>query len=110
MSVQMAVPSIATDSPIIWAGEDFPLPRTWTRRLTTEMVDEIGEAARGALDRGLSFWRVGRAPSPLPRTAALLARAHDELEKGRGFPVLAGWPGARFTYAREEERCVGKRR
>src|SRR3546814_15788857 len=92
----MAIPSIATDSPIIWAGEDSPWPRSWARRLTTEMIDEIGEAARDALGRGLSFWRVDRALYPLPRTAALLAQAHDDLDNGRGFTVLAGWPVERF--------------
>src|SRR3546814_4710129 len=68
------------------------------------MIDEIGEAARDALGRGLSFWRVGRALYPLPRTAALLARAHDDLDKGRGFTVLAGWPVERFNY--EENRMA----
>src|SRR3546814_14618516 len=68
------------------------------------MIDEIGEAARDALGRGLSFWRVDRALYPLPRTAALLAQAHDDLDNGRGFTVLAGWPVERFNY--EENRMA----
>lgn len=100
-TLQTVPPAAASDpDPTLWTGRDFPVPRSWVRTLSPAMVAEIESALREALKRNLPFWKVERRDFPLPQTAPLLAGAHDDLEDGRGFAVLAGWPVDRFSLRR----------
>jgi len=104
-TLQTVPPAAASDpDPTLWTGRDFPVPRSWVRTLSPAMVAEIESALREALKRNLPFWKVERRDFPLPQTAPLLAGAHDYLEDGRGFAVLAGWPVDRFSF--EENRMA----
>lgn len=104
-TLQTVPPAAASDpDPTLWTGRDFPVPRSWVRTLSPAMVAEIESALREALKRNLPFWKVERRDFPLPQTAPLLAGAHDDLEDGRGFAVLAGWPVDRFSF--EENRMA----
>ena len=80
----------------VWRDKEFGGRESWTRNLTPAMIDEV----RAAIPR------VGKTPPhqiraadhPLPGLAGLLALVHDDLENGRGFAVLAGWPVDDFSH------------
>lgn len=97
-------PAVPQSHAAVWTGKEFPVARQWVRTFSTDMVAEIEAAIDLAATRQLPFWRVDAATFPLPRTARLLAQARDDLEHGRGFTVLAGWPVERFTY--EQNRAA----
>ncbi len=63
------------------------------------MTAEIEAAVRKVQARGIPFDAITRADFPLPETAELLAAAHDDLNAGRGFAVIGGFPAGRFSYA-----------
>lgn len=80
----------------VWRANDLGGRESWIRHLTPAMIDEV----RAAIPR------VGRTPPhlimaadfPLPGLAGLLGSVHDDLENGRGFVVLAGWPVDDFSH------------
>ncbi|HEX2114635.1 MAG TPA: TauD/TfdA family dioxygenase [Alphaproteobacteria bacterium] len=69
----------------------------WIRDFTPPMLDEVERALRAAQSRGLKWHQVTRADFDVPRTAALLAEAAEELENGSGMMKLRGLPVARYT-------------
>jgi len=75
-----------------WTAADFAGPDAWVRRFSPAMAAEIVEAAEAARARGLEAGRLTAADFPLPAAAAVLAAAYDDLENGRGFTVLRGFP------------------
>lgn len=95
---------VSHEGPACWTGKDFPVQRRWVRTLDTAMIAEIESDLRDALGHNLPFWRVDPVAYPLPRTAALIAEAYDDLESGSGFAVIAGWPVDRFSF--EENRMA----
>ena len=86
-----------------WRASDFDASRGWVRPLTRAMVAEVEETIRPLLARGVPLGDIRRSDFPLNETAALLSAAHDDLNVGRGFTVIGGWPVDRFT---EEENRV----
>jgi hypothetical protein len=87
-----------------WHGRDIVGSRRWVRDFTPPMLDEIEQALRAAQGRGLKWHQVTRADFPMPRTAALLAEAADELENGSGMMKLRGLPVDR--YSEDELRII----
>jgi hypothetical protein len=62
------------------------------------MHDEIAAAVDGVKARGIPFHAITRDDFPLQETAALLEASHDDLNAGRGFMVIGGFPVDRFDY------------
>src|SRR3546814_19593195 len=62
------------------------------------MLGAIGRATRAVRARDIPFWKIPRQDFPLPETSKMLAKAYDELESGRGFTVLAGFPVDDYSY------------
>ncbi len=85
--------------PSVWKSADFGPARSWVRPLTPTMIGEIEAAVAGVKARGIPFDTITRADFPLPETAALLDAAHDDLNAGRGFTVIGGFPVDRFDHA-----------
>jgi len=83
------------DDNTAWRGSDFETPRSWVRALTPAMADEI--VAATAAVAGREFWTLTPNCFPLPCTKPLLAEARSDLETGRGFTVLSGFPVDRLT-------------
>lgn len=83
----------------VWTARDLGASRNWTYELTAAAIDEIECAMRAALASGKPPERLSKADFPLPETARLLAAVHRDLEDGRGFAVVSGWPVERFGYA-----------
>lgn len=76
----------------VWETSDFAGPRAWVRTLSPAMIAEIADAVGAAAERGMPCREITRETCPLPLTKALLSEAYDDLENGRGFTVVAGWP------------------
>src|SRR3546814_6313470 len=95
MSVK-AVQSVDDDT--AWKSTDFVHPREWTHRFTPTMLGEIERATRAVMARDIPFWKITRQDFPLPETSEMLAKAYDDLENGRGFTVLAGFPVDDYSY------------
>src|SRR3546814_383947 len=62
------------------------------------MLGEIERATRAVMARDIPFWKITRQDFPLPETSKMLAKAYDDLESGRGFTVLAGFPVDDYSY------------
>ncbi len=81
-----------------WVGAELADRESWTHELTQEMVDEVAEATRGAINSGHGYKEVRRENFTLPKTSELIDLAHADLEDGRGFAVISGWPVDEFSY------------
>jgi hypothetical protein len=84
----------------VWTGKDFPVARAWTRPLEPAMLVEIDSAMRHVMTLDIRPETITPEVFPLPRTAALLASIHDNLEHGPGFAVLSDFPVDHYS---EEE-------
>ncbi len=93
-----AIEPAPVTGPHVWEASDFPRPRAWARALTDTMLAEIDDAMRGVRARGLAYWDIAKADFPLPEASVHLAAALEDLEGGRGFAVLSGFPVGRYSY------------
>src|SRR5262249_10820501 len=85
--------------PEAWLGRDMAASTDWIRWFAPHEIDEIDAALRGLQRRGLTWPKFGRDDFPLPTFSRGLAAILDELENGRGFVVLRGFPVARYSEA-----------
>jgi len=76
----------------VWAAADYPDDRSWVHPLDDAMRDEIVAAMHALKARGIAPKDVTPEHFPLPRTGALLAELHREVEHGPGFALLGGFP------------------
>lgn len=81
-----------------WRSRDLGAARSWVRPLTPRMAAEIEAAVRAVQAAGIPFNEIARADFPLRETADLLAESYDDLNAGRGFAVIGGFPADRFDY------------
>ena len=89
----------AISGPAAWLGRDMAATTDWIRPFSPREIDEIDAALR-ALERcGVSWPKFGRDDFPLPTLAGAFRTVLDELENGRGFVVLRGFPVERYTEA-----------
>lgn len=78
------------DEPTVWRGSDFAVPRAWAVELDGRMRDEILAATQAVPD--IDFAQLTAADFPLPACETVLRQVRSELESGRGFAVLSGFP------------------
>jgi len=84
-----------------WRGEDLArLPQEWSYRLSATEVAEL-EAAVSAV-KGRAIAGLGRDDFRIPVLDVSLARIADEVDFGRGFCLVRGFPAERHT----EEACA----
>jgi hypothetical protein len=96
MSYALSTPIVGPEA---WLGRDMAASTEWVRRFTPREIDEIDAALRGLQHRGLAWPKFGRDDFPLPTLSTALGPVLDELENGRGFIVLRGFPVERYTEA-----------
>ncbi len=92
------------DDPSVWYAKDFGKARSWVHELPSVSVDELEQSVRRVVANGKTFVDVTTANFPLPKTAGILREVFGELENGRGFSVIGGFPVDRFTY---DEGLIG---
>lgn len=82
----------------VWRAADFDGPGAWTVELSEAMAAEIETAAAAVVQRDLSYQEIGQDDFPLPVCAPLFEQVRAELDTGRGFAVLSGYPVHRHGY------------
>ena len=86
------------DDPAAWIGPQIQRDASWIFRFTGPQIAEI-DAALQAVKRAGTGMPFGADAFPLPMVAPALARVLDEIENGRGFMLLRGFPRARYSDA-----------
>ena len=79
-----------------WTVADLKGRESWTRNLTSAMIDEVMRAVKAVGDT--PFRKITTENIPLPSMAEFLNELHDDLDNGLAFAVLAGWPVDEFDY------------
>lgn len=95
-------PSPLSRNPGLWRGRDLQDCEDWIFRFPQDALDEIRAALVTAQAKGLKAPNFGKADFPLPRFAAVLEGMLEELEHGRGFFLMRGFPAAEFSEAESE--------
>ncbi|MBT5811102.1 MAG: TauD/TfdA family dioxygenase, partial [Rhodospirillaceae bacterium] len=80
----------------VWAASDLGDRDSWTRHFTPAMIGDVIQAVRAVGETPCH--QITAKSFPLPSMAGFLDDVHEDLENGRAFTVLAGWPVDDFTY------------
>ncbi len=94
----MARPAHPLKEANIWNAQDVAKRAVYCHALDDHMVDEVRAAAQMALATGRPHHQWRKSDFTLPRTASFLTRAHTDIEDGRGFVFITGWPVDAFSY------------
>lgn len=86
------------EEPNVWDGSSYADRQDYTHIFTDGMVDEIDGALRAVMAKAIPSHKIRREHFSLVKSAKLLEAAYQELENGRGFAVLSGWPVDRYSY------------
>lgn len=96
-------PAPIAKAPGLWRGADLQHSDEWIFRFPDSALAEIERALRGVQARKLAPPRFGKADFPLPEFSKVLAGMLEELEHGRGFFLMRGFPIERFS---EDEAAI----
>ncbi|RFU73525.1 hypothetical protein TARUN_8739 [Trichoderma arundinaceum] len=83
--------------PLAWSGVDFENEDTYTLRLNEEEVEEVDAALQSFKTLGLDGDEVDQHNFPLPSLAPQLAQCARVVHEQRGFFVLRGLEGSRYS-------------
>jgi hypothetical protein len=86
-----------TSSPGLWLGGDLQHRDDWIYRFPSEALAEIELALRDVQRRGLATTDVTKNDFRLPRFSQVLGDMLEELEHGRGFFLMRGFPIEKFN-------------
>ena len=86
----------------VWTGATTTGSDEWIARFSDGEIVELDQALRLVQKKGLKWRDVTRADFPLPRFDQRVAAIQGELEDGRGFLVLRGFPAERYTVEENE--------
>jgi hypothetical protein len=86
------------DDPAAWLGPQIQHDDDWIYHLNEQQIAEIDAALRQVKRAGLAI-PFTAAQFPLPTLAAALAQILDEIENGRGFMLVRGFPRSRYSDA-----------
>ena len=82
----------AVREPCAWLAADLQADRSWAVPVSEAQRAELSAAVAAVRARGLRAADFGKADFPLPAFGAVLARAQQDLEHGRGCVLLRGLP------------------
>ncbi|HEY0646745.1 TauD/TfdA family dioxygenase [Phenylobacterium sp.] len=94
------IPTAPLDTPDVWRGSDLAGRSDWQYVFTPADVAELLAAVAHAGDKPMPDW--AREDVPLPTLAPRIAGWVAELDRGRGFILLRGFPVADYS----EETCA----
>lgn len=83
-------------NPGLWRGDELAASGAYVRRLDDAVIAGLDRALRAAKDRGHAAPNFAEEDFSIPGLARLIADILDELETGRGFVVLRGFPAADY--------------
>jgi hypothetical protein len=84
-------------SPAAWHGPELTDAERWSYRLRPHEVAELLAALEAAKERGKTLSSLKREDFPLPTLAETVRRWALELDQGRGFLLVKGFPVDRLT-------------
>ena len=93
MNTQLPLVNDAT----AWKGADYVGDTSWIYTLSASEVEELAAAAGRCLARGLEVTEIKVADFPLGSLASTIAGWAEEINNGRGFVLVKGLPGERFS-------------
>lgn len=91
-SAGFPMPDGPITNPGLWRGSDFSSGADYVIQMSPTMIDEIDAALQSVKKRGLKAAEFGKEDFPLPSCSDELTRFLDELETGRGFALIRGFP------------------
>ncbi|KAF5245829.1 hypothetical protein FAUST_1616 [Fusarium austroamericanum] len=91
------VSSAALTGPLVWSGQDFQGDQTYTLRLSDEEAGEVESALASFKALGLDGDEVSADNFPLPNLSRRLRASAETLHLGRGFVVIRGIHGSKYT-------------
>lgn len=94
-----AQPHRPVEGSAVWTGDDLVRNQDWIWKLSDAELAEIDDAVVHARGLGKPVLRIDMEDFPLPSFAHRLQRMSDEMENGRGFVLLRGFPP---SYTRED--------
>lgn len=84
------------DDPAAWIGPQIQRDAAWIYRLSEQQIAEIDAALQGVKRAGIGI-PFSAEQFPLPTVSTLLSGILDEIENGRGFKLVRGFPRARYS-------------
>ena len=102
-SAAHAIPAAALATPDAWEGPQMALRTDWKYLLSPSEIAELLAARERASDTGKPMLEWTREDFPLPTLAWVLREWLAELDRGRGFILVRGFPVDRHS----EEVCTG---
>jgi hypothetical protein len=95
----METPLKPVTGPSAWFGPDMARSRTWVHRLTEGEIAELTEAARALAASGKPLAEITAADQPLPVLEPAIRRWMADLNEGRGFVLVKGFPVSEVSEA-----------
>ena len=92
-----ALPVESHPDPKLGSGSEMVRSTDWIVPVPPRAVAELDAALRSLERRGLSWPHFGREDFPLPTFSRDLSAVLEEIENGRGFALLRGFPVDRYT-------------
>ena len=86
----------------VWTGREMERTDSWILRMPQAAIGEIDAALASVKACGFKLYEFGREQFPLPWFAGKVAAIHEELEEGRGFLLLRGFPVENYSTADAE--------
>jgi len=86
-----------SQQPGLWHGAELQQRDDWIFHFPPGALEEIESALRSVRSRGLRAPAFTKRDFPLPQFSAVLEQMLEELEYGRGFFLMRGFPIARFS-------------
>lgn len=84
-------------APGLWRGADLQSRTDWIFCFPPETLSEIQAAVAGVKNKNLKVPDFSKEDFPLPKLSCVFANMLDELEHGRGFFLMRGFPIDRFS-------------
>lgn len=93
----VAMPDGPLETAANWKGSELQESTEWLYQLTESDVDELQVALQKVKDRGLALHEVSQRNFELPALGPVLRDIAGELQDGRGFALLRGFPTKGFS-------------
>jgi len=94
------IPAPAT-GPSVWMGRDLEQTDSWITRLTPRDIGELASAFSAVEGKNIPVQEITAADFPLPGLGVRLKALAAEVETGRGFGVIRGFPVGSYS----EDAC-----
>jgi hypothetical protein len=91
-----------SSNPGLWKGSELAKTRDWEFRFPPELLGEIERAMRHVLSKNLAPPNFSEEDFRLPTFSVELNKMREEIEHGRGFFLMRGFPIERYSDAEAE--------